>query len=53
MIANAYIPCMHADPYFGTLKPGEDAFAEGVILFTESDPKPIINYLIKRDRKIF
>jgi hypothetical protein len=53
MIANAYIPCMHADPYFGTLKPGEEAYAEGVILFTDSDPKPIIRYLIKRDRKVF
>jgi hypothetical protein len=53
MIANAYIPCMHADPYFGTLKPGEEAYAEGMILFTENDPKPVINYLIKRDRKVF
>jgi hypothetical protein len=53
MIANAWIPCMHADPYFGTLKPGEQAFAEGLILFTDGDPKPIINYLINRDRKVF
>jgi hypothetical protein len=53
MIANARIPCMHADPYFGTLRPGEEAYAEGLILFIESDPKPIITYLIKRDRKVF
>jgi hypothetical protein len=50
MIANANIPCMHADPYFGTLKPGEEAFAEGVILFTNGDPEPIINYLTEKDR---
>jgi hypothetical protein len=53
MIANANIPCIHADPYFGTLKPGEEAFAEGMILFTDDDPEPIINYLIDRDRKVF
>lgn len=44
---------MHADPYFGTLKPGEEAFAEGLILFTDGDPQPIIKYLIEKDRKVF
>ncbi len=53
MIANANIPCMHADPYFGTLKPGEQAYAEGMILFTEDDPMPIIQYLTGKDRKVF
>jgi hypothetical protein len=52
MIANARIPCMHADPYFGTLKPGQDAYAEGLILFTETDPAPIIKFLTEKDRKI-
>ncbi len=45
MIANAFIPCIHADPYFGTLKPGEEAYAEGLILFTEGEIKPIVKYL--------
>ena len=44
MIANSFIPCIHADPYFGTLKPGEEAYAEGLIIFTEGDVKPIVNY---------
>jgi hypothetical protein len=44
---------MHADPYFGTLKPGEEAIAEGMILFTDGDPKPIISYLTERNRKVF
>ena len=48
MIANSYIPCIHADPYFGTLKPGEEGFAEGLILFTEGNIKPIVKYLKKR-----
>jgi len=47
MIANAYIPCIHADPYFGTLNPGEQATAEGLILFTEGEVQPIIDYLAK------
>ncbi len=34
MIANANIPCIHADPYFGTLLPGYPAYAEGFILAT-------------------
>ena len=48
MIANAYIPCIHADPYFGTLKPGEEAAAEGLILFTEGELEPVVNYLMKK-----
>ena len=51
MIANANIPCMHADPYFGSLKPGEKASAEGLVLFTEDKTDPIVEELIRRDRK--
>ncbi len=53
MIANAFIPCMHADPYFGTLNPGEQAYAEGMILFTEGDTDPVIRYLSERERKVY
>jgi len=53
MIANSFIPCIHADPYFGTLKPGEEAYAEGLIIFTEGEPEPIIKYLKGLDRKVF
>jgi len=52
MIANSYIPCIHADPYFGTLKPGEEGFAEGLILFTEGNIKPIVKYLKKKSRDV-
>ena len=48
MIANSYIPCIHADPYFGTLKPGEEGYAEGLILFTDGNIKPIVKYLKNR-----
>ena len=35
ILSNTVIPCAHADPYFGTLGPGESAEAKGEILFTE------------------
>ena len=53
MIANARIPCLHADPYFGTLKPGEEAFAHGYIVFTEGNVEPIVSFLEKMDKKVF
>jgi hypothetical protein len=53
MIANANIPCIHADPYFGTLKPGEQASAEGMILFTEGDIAPILAYLKMKESRAF
>ncbi len=52
MIANSYIPCLHADPYFGTLNPGEDAYAEGMILFTEGKVEPIVKYLKEKEQKL-
>ena len=53
MIANSFIPCIHADPYFGSLKPGEEAYAEGLILFTEENIEPIVKYLKAKERKLF
>jgi hypothetical protein len=53
MIANSFIPCIHADPYFGTLKPDEEVYAEGLILFTEENIEPIVKYLKKKERKLF
>jgi len=54
MITNANIPCIHADPYFGSLEPGQSAYAEGLALFTEKDDlTPIIKELKSRDRTAF
>ncbi|MBK8884902.1 MAG: hypothetical protein IPN67_21890 [Bacteroidales bacterium] len=53
MIANAFIPCIHADPYFGTLRPGQKAWAEGLILFTEGEVEPIIKIIRSRDLRVF
>jgi hypothetical protein len=35
ILSNANIPCLHADPYYGTIEPGQSAEAKGVLLFTE------------------
>jgi hypothetical protein len=53
MIANARIPCMHADPYYGTLKPGEDTYAEGLLLFIDGDAEPVVRFLLEKGSKIF
>jgi len=34
MLSNANIPCIHADPYFGTIPPCEAREARGLYLFT-------------------
>jgi hypothetical protein len=36
ILSNAFIPCVHADPYFGTIKPGESREVEGLLVFTEA-----------------
>ena len=42
MLSNSFIPCFHADPYFGDLEPGQSAEASGVIVFTEGDLEPVV-----------
>ena len=35
ILSNAVIPCAHADPYLGTLAPGQSVRANGQLFFTE------------------
>ena len=35
LLSNASIPCIHADPFYGDIAPGESKEAKCVILFTE------------------
>jgi hypothetical protein len=53
MIANANIPCIHADPYFGTLVPGDQGYAEGLIIFVDGDIRPAIDFLKNQERSVF
>lgn len=53
MIANANIPCLHADPYVGTANPGDEVLAEGILVFMEGDVEPVVKYLMGMDKKVF
>ncbi len=44
--SNRAIPCVHADPYYGDIKPGESKMAREVILFTEDDPAKSVAALV-------
>ncbi len=46
VLSNAFIPCLHGDPFFGDLAPGESAEASGVIVFTEGDLDPVVKELV-------
>jgi hypothetical protein len=37
VLSNAFIPCVHADPCFGDLAPGESAEVSGAVVFVEDD----------------
>lgn len=49
VLSNAYIPCLHADPYFGTLKPGESSEVSGAVLFTEGDLEEAMNSMAQKE----
>jgi len=36
LLSNASIPCLHADPFLGTLEPGKTVEAKGVLVFTDA-----------------
>lgn len=45
ILSNANIPCLHADPFYGTIEPGKSAEAKGVLLFTEAPLEEIFKKL--------
>jgi hypothetical protein len=42
MLANAGIPCLHADPWYDDIPPGESREAEGLMVFTEKSLDDIL-----------
>ena len=46
-LSNAEIPCIHADPYFGTIEPDKSAEALGLVIMTESPLEPTMLQLLK------
>ncbi|KPJ56883.1 MAG: hypothetical protein AMS16_01705 [Planctomycetes bacterium DG_58] len=43
---NAHIPCVHADPYYGDIRPGEWREPKEVIILTEEDPEKVVKQLL-------
>jgi hypothetical protein len=51
ILSNAVIPCAHADPYFGTLAPGQSAAAAGVVVFAEEPLDNVIRTLREEGKR--
>jgi hypothetical protein len=49
-LSNAEIPCLHADPYFGTIQPGRTAEARGWLIMTEAPLEPAMLELLARGK---
>jgi hypothetical protein len=43
--SNRAIPCVHADPWYGDIGPGESREAKEVIILTEDDPAKVVREL--------
>jgi hypothetical protein len=50
LLSNSAIPCIHADPYFGDLAPGESRSARGLLIFTRASLGALIKELAKAER---
>ena len=42
MLCNCWIPCLHADPYFGTLKPGEESTGTVTVIFAGENWRDVV-----------
>ena len=49
MLSNAFIPCLHADPYFGTLHPGESSEVSGAVFFTKENLEKAVNTMAQKE----
>ncbi len=47
LLFNARIPCVHADPYYGTIQIGKSAEARGVIVLTEVSLEEVVARLLQ------
>jgi hypothetical protein len=48
ILSNAFIPCAHADPFYGTVEPGSAAEATGEVLFTDRPIDEILRTFVNR-----
>ena len=49
VLSNTAIPCLHADPFFGTLRPGASREVSGALLFTEEDIDAAMSTMVQRE----
>jgi len=47
MLANAAIPCIHADPFYGPIARGESREPKGVLVFSEESLEKAVGKLVK------
>jgi hypothetical protein len=47
MLANAAIPCIHADPYYGPVPAGQSAEARGVLVFSDEPLEQAVQKLVR------
>jgi len=47
MLSNSSIPCIHADPFLGSLEPGKSVEVKGVLIFTEGSLDEAVAALVK------
>ena len=50
MLSNANIPCLHADPYFGDIKPGESKEATGYVIFAGENWRDLARKMIEEHK---
>jgi hypothetical protein len=48
ILSNKFIPCAHADPYYGTIEPGASAEATGEVYFTGKPIAEIVRAFPRR-----
>ena len=46
VFTNSNIPCLHADPYYGSIKPGESREAKGVVILSAEPAEKLVKGLI-------
>lgn len=46
MLANAAIPCIHADPYYGPVPSGKSAEAKGILVFSDEPLEQAVQRLV-------
>ena len=47
VLSNLHIPCLHADPHFGHIRPGERKERIVNVIFAESNWRQVVKSIVK------